>query len=459
MPEKTPEELQADAELKKHFDKLFSEMGATVDKVLEPEASKADASASAKVLTEEEKAAAAKAAQATETPEQKEAREKAEREAAEAKAKADKEAADRAQANLRPVIVQKREEKPVQKTQAELDAEAAAKADADYIATLTLEQQEEIELARYAEAKGKKGAVASVLDYARKIDKFGEEHPDTDVESDEWKEFVKKNDPQWASPAEKRKFEREMIREQAVAEATKAATEKMQEQINPATHELAEMRTAPIVNQILEATEKKMADGGIAADVAKKIVSMPYDQALAEYRVEAPIVVSALAAAKEWTRLWNGVVQLDDKAPLHNWLLRFKDVATGKIMAKSPAEQLRDGRSFMPINQFIELSQKNPAEAAKYYTIDHQVMAEMIADNAVENYKKEVANLEKSGFVRKPAEKKEETPKQAEVATTTTTSPKATGHTMGGVGATATENKVVLPEFMGLAKLMDEIPK
>lgn len=387
---------------------------------------------------------------------------KLEREKAEADAKKKEEETKAAAATVvpvKPVVLVKREEKKVDDTkQKEIEAED------EYVKTLTEDQQYEVELARHAESI-KPGYAKKLLDFYRAADKFRDEHPDMDPESEEYADFIKKNEPK-ISNAERRKIEREMITQAATAKAR----EEVSKEFEPVVCELNEMKTAPTIKAVTDEARTIMAKKANADDIAidpevfDKIQSMPYAQAVEEYPNEAPIVASTVSKVREWTRIWNSAVEVNMQDPNHQWLMNFLQNREAEILAKPEAEQIRDGKRFVPIAKFIELEQTNPKAAAAVWTFKHDDVARMIAENGARYHKAQVQKLIKAGWTKPSAGKKDATSeieKENEASKSSSGgSPRATAHTMVGAGAGGEkqDHSDLPPHLRGVAKLMNTSP-
>lgn len=386
-----------------------------------------------------------------ETPEQKKAREDS---AAAATAAKLPEAAP-----MRPVVVVKREEKKpeVDETKKrELDAEA------EYVKSLTEDQQYEVELARFAEKNGKPGQLKKLLDYYHSAEKFLTDNPELEPTSSEFVEFMEKNEPK-LSNAERRKLERAIITQSA----TQNARDEVTKEFEPVVRELNEMKSAPSIKAVVDdaraiMTKKTEGDDiSISQEVFDKVQSMPYHQAVEEFPQEAPIIASTIAKVREWTRIWNSVVEVDLKDPNHQWLMNFLQNKEAEMLSKPESYQVRDGKRFVPITKFIELEQTNPKAAAGCWTFQHKDVASMIAENGALYHKAQVKKLINAGWTRNTSDKKSpasEVEKKAESDKTSTSgSPKAVGHTMTGAGSTADKPNFddMPPHLRNLAKVMN----
>jgi hypothetical protein len=461
--EKAKAELEA-PKMDDYMARMLKATGKSIEQILEP-------------VTDDEKLAAEKAKTAAKTPEQEAAEKKAaeekaaaDKKAEEEKASADKaaeEAKQKAQAatqTVRPVVLKKKED-PAERQKVEEDAAAKRTREEEeaYIAELTEEQKDEIQLARFAESNGKPGQARKLIDYFRKLDKFAEENPEATPESEDFQKFKEDNEPR-LSPSERRRLESKMIKD----EAKREAKEEMRKEFEPVVTELNEIKTKPVVNSVLETVESEMVrkpEGEAAAfdpEIYKKIKSMPYSQAVEEFPVEAPIVAGTMAAASELTKIWNDVIPVDENNRTHAWLLQFVATEEARMKALPREQQLKDGREFLSIAEFDRLKKSDPARANGYYTFDQAMLVDRIAKYGVQQYNAQLKKLERSGFVRsKPVEKKDdkaELEKKEETKTGGTGSPKATGSTMVGAGADSSGAMGIdnLPPHMrGAGKLMN----
>lgn len=318
-----------------------------------------------------------------------------------------------------PEPVKEPEKPTVEAPPAQTPAELS---EADYIKGLTPEQQEELAVAQFAD-KQKPGIRAKTLEYFREVDKFLADNPDG--ESEELDKFIKDHKPKWGD-AERRRIEREMIVEQT-RETVKAEVLK---EVEPAVREqkkkLLAIESKPQIDEAVEVVGSEMtlvrteegAPAAIDQDVVKVIQEKGYDEAVKQFRVEAPIVQGTIQASRAWMELSTGVATFDDANPMHRFLIEFIG-REGQNMKRLPKEQTeRDGRSFMPMNELMALRQKDQAEASKYYTFDDQMILEMLATNARHAVASEIKSLESAGFKRESKKVLAQTDKQSETGTT-----------------------------------------
>lgn len=443
-----PTELEKKEEVAKHnttvdpfVANLAAAMGASIDNLIDPDL---------KPKGDESAANPDAAKKSEETPEQKEAR--AEREAAD-KLAADKLAADEAAkktaqqpvADTRPIILKKKEDKP---------AEPIEKEDEEYLKKLTDEQRDELELAAFAETKGKTGLRKQLIDFYKKMDEFVAENPDEEMDGEAFQKFRKENEPK-LTKSERRSLEREMIIEQA----TTKAREEVAKEFEPVVTELNQMKSAPVLKRVADDVQASLTlkiegvSEAMEADVVKEIAAMPRAQAVEKFPIEAPIVFGATRAAQELTRIWRGERQVDMQDGTHAWLMDFIANEEAKVLALPKEKQIRDGRQFVRLAEFARIQKTNPSAIGSYYTFDDTDIKQRIGEFSVRQYNKELKKLEQGGFTRVKPTKKPEGSEVVATKTATTTnddgSPRATSRTIvGAAGPAAAAADADLPPHL-----------
>jgi len=323
---------------------------------------------------------------------------------------ADEEAAKNA---TRPVIkLVKREPESLpppqpkkEPTAEEKAAAAQATQDTQYEQTLDEDSRRLVEIARYAEAKGESGLTDRTFKYLRETDKFMEDHPDLTVESDEFKEFNRENDP-FAG----KNLKRLEIRMEADA-AEARAFERARQESESLSREVREMKLKPkietavaTVSTALTTADPKQPDiRAIDQAVIEKINRDGYDAAVKEFPVEAPIVQGAVNATREWLELSSGVKPFDANNQTHAWLVSFVAREGANMLRQPESVRVVDGRSFMPLHQYMQLQSENPAAAARHYSFTDDMIVDLIANSGQLAYSQQVETLEKSGWKREPA--------------------------------------------------------
>jgi hypothetical protein len=277
--------------------------------------------------------------------------------------------------------------------------------DEEYVKSLTPEQQDEIELARYAEEKkGKKGLVGELVSYFRKVDKYiAENNPDeSDVST-----FAKENRPKW-NPTERRRVERDMIAEQAVAKAR----EEFQPEVNRAQRKIREMELKPVEEKLAKLFEdtlsKPMKLGEtviepVDTEVIRKLETEGYEAAEKAYPTEAPVIAESRKATAAWVRIANGVEDFKPNDSTHAWLAMFL-AQQGQAYQRMPKEiQIRDGRQFLPVHEFSAALQQDPMGArARYWTFNDEDVVDLIAGHAQRTIQQQNDQLRAAGWERAP---------------------------------------------------------
>lgn len=282
---------------------------------------------------------------------------------------------------------------------------APADPDATYIAGLSPEQKDELDMAAFAETKfpDLKGKRAETLAYFKKVDQFAQTNPNAPTE--EFDQFLLANRPKWA-PGQKRKVETAFITQEATTAARKEVLAEVAPQLETARKKVKELEVEPIVRQAVskfddlicspEITPEKME--ALPADVSKLIREKGYAAAAEEYPIEAPIFARTSAAGQEWLRLTNGLAQFNPNDQMHTWLFDFV-AKQGAILKSGDNPNLR-GKPFMPLIDHLNLSATNPQEAAKYSSFNDNDVLDMLAVNGQIAYNAELSRLEKAGFKR-----------------------------------------------------------
>lgn len=312
---------------------------------------------------------------------------------------------------VRPTIVLKRKDETppapavvpaTPPTPAPSDDQLKAKREEEaYVKGLTPEQQEEISLARYADANVKPGILAKTIEFFRSVDKFIDEHPEH--EASELDQFITKSKPQWGD-AERRRIERKMISE----EATRQATETVRKELEPEKQRLRQMEAKPLIEKAITETETTLTTASavnkdaIAMPVAvvQKMKGMTYGEAKEAYPVEAPIYFSAINAARVWMAVANGAEPYNPQDPTHAWLSQFVADQGAAMLQQPQSSQVMNGRQFLPLGDYLALRASKPDELNKYWTFNNDMVVDLIAGNALINHTNEVKRLEKAGWKR-----------------------------------------------------------
>lgn len=313
--------------------------------------------------------------------------------------------------------------------------------DQEYIKTLTPDQQDEIEIAQFAEAKmGKTGVVAKTLEYYRKVDKFIVDNPDVGQNDPAYKEFLEANRKHILTPAEKRKFERDLITEQAVERARK----ELEPAVETQKQTLRAIEARPVIEEAIGLVTSTMTtppDKNLAPvpqDVVKVLRDQGYQAAVDQFPIEAPIVSGALNAVQAYMQISRGVTPFDEKNNTHAWLARFV-AEEGARFKRQPADiTTRGGRTFLPIHEYLAAQREGKAD--NHWTFDENMIVDLIGSNAVLGVNAKFKELEKAGFVRQNSAAKGKPAETTTPATATITgSPRAGSTALPGVGGGESE--------------------
>lgn len=350
----------------------------------------------------------------------------------------------------------KKDADPVQ-TEEEKKAEAKINEQEDYIKTLTPEQQEEIEIARFAEKSGKTGLVDGLIGYYKKAVEFAEENPDKTADDDEFVKLRETARPKW-SDVEKRKAEREMIASEAAARA-RAETLK---EIEPQAAALRQIRSKPAIEKSVQEAKAilESEDDGFDKGLVEKIASGDFKSASEENPVEASIVSGTLNAVRAWNEIVNGVEKINEKNETHSWILNFINSQTRAMLASPKEVQVVNGRQFVPITEFERIRTQEPEKLASVWTLDNAMISERIAKNGISVLKSENERLRKAGWERKPKQVQAKSNTEADKSKAdedSIRSPKAGSAPGPGAGETSANNDVMkqtLPHLSFVMKAM-----
>jgi hypothetical protein len=323
-------------------------------------------------------------------------------------------------------VVKDEPPKKAEPTEAELKAQ---KDEEGYIASLTEDQREEIEVAKFHDAKNGTNLYKQHIEYFKKVDAFD---PNISPDSDEFKKFTSENKPKW-TPAQRWAAERAMIEENAKQQALEVA----RAEAEPMRIKVAKMEADPVIakaNEDLVKTltivdESEKDKPVIQKDVVEKILLMDSREAQAQYPVAAKIVLGTRNAIAAYVNVVNGVEQFNPQNGVHAWVATFLKREGAAMKQKPESETTVGGRKFLPIDEFARLAAEKPEEASKYWTFSQRDVIAKINKNGITQYRAEVESLRKEGFdvgkVSDPA-------KTESTQTTTTSSPRAGGKMIPG---------------------------
>lgn len=324
--------------------------------------------------------------------------------------------------------LQKPAETPAPTAPATKPADKPEDADADYIASLTEEQQEEINLARYA-AKAdpaKYGTMPKrLVDYYKKTDEFISSRTKENAEwapeqDEEFSAFVEENRPAFTK-AEKRQMERRMI------------TEEVRNDLKPKLEEIdraskaqelgpeLERATADFTSKVVESMapdDKSVFHGVVEKALAGKLTEEAWKEARKvdpmAVNIIRPHVERAAGYAREYLELATGVKEQTPfraDMPLnhkHNQAAIRQQEMFAFIEAQESAfyqngGNLRsiNGKTFLPRRDFFALPE---AEKSKHWTLSHTDILDMFSRSAAvqaeTQFAKEVERRKEEGYVR-----------------------------------------------------------
>lgn len=300
-------------------------------------------------------------------------------------------------------------------------------------------QLEEYELAVFA-AKANPAKYKSLPDqllafYGKVNDYVGaeatkDEGRTFDDQDQEFQRFLKSNKPA-LDPVERRKLDRQKLKEEAVAEFRSTHEAEVSEN----KRRLAAMEARPVLEQHLNEFEAGITtileEGeGEASEIVKSAKANGWQKTVEENPLFAPVIQQAkeqaLTLAAEYLQIRNGTKAYDPKNKAHSFLADFIK-GYGDHIASGP-NRVRDGKTFLPMHDYNALAASDPEAAKKHWTIGDRSILEAIARNTkanvVSHIEAENKRLEKSGFVRQ---------KKA---------PPAEAHGANGNGLPKTEKKI-----------------
>lgn len=320
--------------------------------------------------------------------------------------------------------------------------------DAAFVETLNDAQRDELEVARYAETKYPelKGRAQATIDFYKKLDAFVKDNKDAAPDSDEFKEFVEANKPKY-NEGQRRKIERQMIADQAAAQAKRDFDGQFKKQ----EEELHALRVKPEVEAASQGFRKTMETVELpegvdptVRDVAAKLNKDGYDAAAKDFSLEAPIVQSHLTAADKYVAISRGAEKFNPADPTHKWLDGFVSRQATTLAQRPEAERMVNGKLFLTPADYAAKRNADPNGAAeKFWTFSEQQILNMIAVNAALQINGEIQRLEQAGFKRAKKSDKVENPPVTTppIATTEPVSPRAgASQTPGPVVPTTAAN-------------------
>lgn len=297
-------------------------------------------------------------------------------------------------------------------------------------------EREELNFARYAEkanptAPWSKGLADKIVKFFKAVDEYSAkakaENPERtlDERDEEFQDWIRDHRPE-IPPTERRKLERQQIKEEARAEAEagfKPTIEKLEREqhalkVKPEVEKKITAYAEGLLELLGPKSDKK---DSVTAPLIERMNEVGLDGLIAEQPFHGPILRdiynNGVGMAEEYLQLERGLKKSDPKDPNHAWLANFIEGQAAQF--KAHGENLEQGgRSFVSPAELHRIAKEKPAEAARHWTFteDHVLaMIQMLTiDKAEEKIKEINERLEKAGYQRaKPAAvKKDELPKK-----------------------------------------------
>lgn len=293
-------------------------------------------------------------------------------------------------------------------------APPVADPDAALIASLDEDARVELEIAavaeqRFPELKGKR---QETLTYFRKVEDYATKNPNASQE--DLDAFITANKPQWKSLTQKRRAEAAYFAGDEIKQGVEAVRAELQPQLNAAQNRIRQQELQPVIERQMSDLSSAITSAdslpdpsmeSIPIDVAKRISEVGYEQAVKEFKVEAPIFQGAMNAGRAYSRMANGLDQRDPNNPLQNFVINFVQ-QQGQIFTQRPeSETTAEGRKFLPLQQYNQTVAANPQSAGLYYTFGEKDVQDLLAINANMQYNAELKSLESAGFKREKRSK------------------------------------------------------
>lgn len=311
--------------------------------------------------------------------------------------------------------------------------------DDEFIATLDEDSKYEVDLARFAEAKGQKGRVKETVTYLKAITDYFAKHKDEegrtfDDEDEDYQKFLRQKRPK-ISPSERRRTEVAYAADIAGKEAEDRVRKELAPKIEAAEERTRDNEAKPRIAAELKKFNDDLLSIEAPADSPLKeavdLVKAKGDAATDDDPVYGTIVLRELnfgrSAAAEFLALANGVKRFDPSGHLHKFLADFLE-NQGQDFAKNGgdmrARTLQDGtkQTFLTRLQYAQAIAKDPDKTSReHFTFSDQDVLDMISINTkkliTQNVELAATKLTKAGYGRlKPAPVQEPAPKPAENA-------------------------------------------
>tara|TARA_R100000808_G_scaffold1976_1_gene8390 strand:+ start:8368 stop:9837 length:1470 start_codon:yes stop_codon:yes gene_type:complete len=311
------------------------------------------------------------------------------------------------------------------------------------------EQRLELELASYAEQKMPdkySGMRGKMLSFYKELDEWvgnkQAEDPEFNAENnfEEINEWVEAKKPA-LSKVDEKKLERQLIREQAIAEFKSESESKFRD---------LELKTKAI--EAKPKIEKDMAaftssilsmEGFDAAELLKEGKTK---EAMEKHPMQAQVASQVLGQVEEVYRDYlaydNGLEEWGDSKDTHRWLNRFLTEQGDFLYRSGGDNSVRGGKEFLPVTEFNKRYQSDPAKTdSRYWTFDRHDVRELLAVAAQQQIKTSIKGMEDQieqyGYSRQPAQSEDkrtraEDPEPVKAPKSTVTPSPGSAESQGG---------------------------
>lgn len=315
--------------------------------------------------------------------------------------------------------------------------------DAAFIETLDEDSQYEVELARYAEKKGKKGLAKETIGYLKAVTEYVEKHKDEegrtfDESDEEFQKHIRARRPK-ISPTERRRIEMAYVAETVGKETEQRLRKELTPQIKAAEEKSRETEIRPRIESELKKFNDSLLNIEAPDDILKEVIETVKTKGDVAASEEDPIYGAIVQhglnfgrnAAAEFMALDHQLKKPDPANATHKFLIEFLDyqgTEFGKNGGDLRVRTQPDGtkQNFLTRRQWAAAYAQDPeATVQNNWTFNTGEILDMIAIETQKvikgNVSKAAEKFAKAGWGRNkpvvPTEKPRETkPKTAEKA-------------------------------------------
>ena len=289
------------------------------------------------------------------------------------------------------------------------------------------EQQEEIELARYAESidpKKYKGMSDGLIKFYNDLDSYIDKSEDEDRTFDEndeaFMQWVEQNKPS-ISRVDQRKLERQMIKDQALTEARSefdSKNQELEEKIRQVSDRPKAEKEFNRYEQLLDEESPEEGDG---------LAQTLHQREMADAR----------RVGEEYLDLFYGLKTYNENNSLHKWIVDFVTQQSDAFSKHGGEHLIRTGEDGVS-KEFVPPSEYGNVDSNRHWTFTSSdimdIMGNYFQTRATDSIKVEEERLEKMGFVRQGKKKSQAKAKKEELKATE--SPRATNSPSPGAATT-----------------------